>query len=179
MVLRRPGLATVILPAGDFEVAAHGIQRKVRMRPAAELTGRVTNQAGEPVAGATVVAGGLAGFFVLEGANAVKTDAEGRFRFADLVAFDRATANKREAEANVWATSWQRDDSKRFPPVFDPAEATSAADRPLTISVPVRSRTKTPTTTRIPRATLRIVQFRYQPITKTREGEEIREERAC
>ena len=127
-VLRGEGLATVILPVSDFQLAGAGMKRRVRMRPAAELSGRVTDRDGKPVAGATVAAGSIAGVFVLDGINAVKTDADGRYRFADRVAFTREAANKRIAERNQWAMAADRDISKLYPAVFDPAEDTGTSD---------------------------------------------------
>ncbi len=50
-VLHGEGLATVILPASDFQLAGHGIKRRVRMRPASELSGRVADSQGKPVGG--------------------------------------------------------------------------------------------------------------------------------
>ena len=127
-VLKRPGLATLILPVSDFTLAGRGVKRSVRMRPAAELGGRVTDREGKPVEGATVAAGSIAGFFVLEGVNAVKTDADGRYRLSDRVAFNREAANKRIAEQNQWSLAADRDLSKMYPAVYDPAEDTSVSD---------------------------------------------------
>jgi beta-lactamase regulating signal transducer with metallopeptidase domain/tetratricopeptide (TPR) repeat protein/5-hydroxyisourate hydrolase-like protein (transthyretin family) len=127
-VLRRKGSATVILPASDFSLAGRGIKRSVRMRPAAELRGRVTDQSGKPVAGATVAAGGIAGYLALEGVNAVTTDADGRYRFADLVAFDRKAAGTRENKLRQDAFAADGDVSKLYPAVYDPAEDTTVSD---------------------------------------------------
>lgn len=126
LVLKHPGSATVILPASDFTLASRGMKRRVRMRPAAELTGRVTDKNGKPVAGATVAAGALGGVIVLEGANAVKTDAEGRYRLANLVAFDRAAGSVRMQEQMKWATAANPSQDKMHPTVYDPAEAMTA-----------------------------------------------------
>jgi beta-lactamase regulating signal transducer with metallopeptidase domain len=128
VVLRKEGRATVILAASDFTLAGRGVKRSVRMRPAVELSGRVTDWEGKPVVGATVAAGGIAGTFMLEGSNAVKTNADGRYRFRDRVAFNREAANKRIAEQNQWTLGADRDLSKIYPAVYDPAEDSSVSD---------------------------------------------------
>ena len=69
IVLKQPQLGTVILPVSDFTIASRGLKRRVRMRPAAELAGRVTDKDGKPVAGATVAAGALGGVLCAGGSE--------------------------------------------------------------------------------------------------------------
>jgi hypothetical protein len=67
------------------------------MRPAVKLSGQVTDPAGQPVAGAKVIAGdSFVGGFAIDGVNAVTTDAEGRYEFADRATFNRAESNKQQ-----------------------------------------------------------------------------------
>ena len=132
VVLRRPGLSTVGVIEMAYEIARNGSNRVVLMRPAAELRGRVYDPQGRPVAGATVAAGGLASSFVIEGVNAVKTDADGQFVFADRVAFDAEAARKKMAGQLSYflaADSAKVPESQTDPakPV-DPAEDTDVSD---------------------------------------------------
>lgn len=130
VVLQRQGSATIVLPASDYQIAAFGHRHRVRMRPAAELVGRVTDRSGNAVAGATVAAGALAGTFAVDGINALTTDNEGRFRFVDLVAFDRTEASKREAAPDNWqlADAAQPDAAA----IYDPIDETSVSDLVVT-----------------------------------------------
>ena len=118
----------MILPASDYTIASRGLKRLVRMRLAAELTGRVTDKEGKPVAGATVAAGALGGIFVLKGANAVESDSDGRFRFTDLAAFNREEALQRAIERGRDPLAAKDDSSGDYPAVYDPAGQMTTAD---------------------------------------------------
>ncbi|MGD9633008.1 MAG: M56 family metallopeptidase [Pirellulales bacterium] len=132
VVLKKPGFGTVILPITDFTVASRGWKRRVRMRPAAELSGLVTDASGKPVAGATVAAGAFGGILALEGANAIKTDGAGRYRFTNLVAFDRAAGNTRTQEQMKLATAANPSESTMYPSVYDPVESSTVTDLVVT-----------------------------------------------
>ena len=126
------GLATVFLPRSDFQIAGRGLKHGVRMRPAATLSGRVTDRAGKPVVRAVVAAGSLAGYFAVAGFNAVESDAEGRFTLTNLPAFNRAAAFKLRANQNQWALAANRDMSKMYSRIVDPAEDTSISNLVVT-----------------------------------------------
>ncbi len=97
IVLRRAGLATALIFQSPGDLALYGAKRTIIMRPAVKLSGQVTDPAGKPVAGAKVVAGdSFVGGFAIDGVNAVTTDAEGRYEFADRAPFNRAASNKQQ-----------------------------------------------------------------------------------
>ena len=127
-VVEKTGRATVVVPVSEFTLATEGVQRTLRMRPTAVLEGRVTDEAGQPVADAVVVAGGVAGAFAVEGVNAVRTDKEGRYELANLVAFDREAAVKRESDNHVRALQANRQNPYELSNVFDPATTTTVSD---------------------------------------------------
>lgn len=86
------------------------------MQPAQTLRGRVTDQQGQPVAGAQVKAGVLSTLSGAAGINTATTDANGQYVIADLAAFDAAEESRKLAEAmkanpNLSATSYLQGDS--------------------------------------------------------------------
>jgi len=127
VALKRPGLSTVMVYGSDFDVALRGARRNVRMRPAAELRGRVTDSQGQPVAGALVAVGGWGGTFAVEGVNAVNTDAEGRYVFADRAAFDAEAARVRQRNDFRAATAAVREERAGSDP-YDAASDLAASD---------------------------------------------------
>jgi len=132
VVLRRQGLGTVMLMRSENEIALHGFRQTVRMRPAADLSGSVTDHDGKPVAGATVAAGSWAGSFAIEGANTVKTDAQGRYRFTDRIAFDVKAARNRGRQMVKDSLAAQGGTNDVIVSVFDPAVDISISDLVLT-----------------------------------------------
>jgi beta-lactamase regulating signal transducer with metallopeptidase domain/protocatechuate 3,4-dioxygenase beta subunit len=131
-VLRQDGLATVILPVSDFSLASRGAKRQVRMRPAAELRGRVIDHAGKPVEGALVAAGGMSDWFAVEGINAARSDGDGRYRITNLPAFNRDVARQRLAEKNQNLSFVAYGTTQMFPAVYDPADDLTVTDLRVT-----------------------------------------------
>lgn len=128
VVLKQPRLGSVILPVSDFTVASRGSKRRVRMRPAAELTGRVTDAEGKPVSGATVAVGTLGGVFALDGANATVSDSNGEFHLANLNEFDRDAAMKRAAERGRDVLAVTENRKGDYAAIYDPAEDFAESD---------------------------------------------------
>ena len=127
IVLRRAGLATALIFQSPGDLALYGAYRTIKMRPAVKLSGRVTDPAGKPVAGARVVAGdSFVGGFAIDGVNATTTDAQGRYEFADRAAFNRAESNKKQNQFLAASLSLQAS-----PLAKDPA----AAEDPSTSGV--------------------------------------------
>ena len=128
-VLQRKGLATMITYHSPFEIALRGEPRILKVRPAAKLSGRVTDPQGNPLAGAKVTVGGWAGTLSIPGVNQAITDAEGRYEFADRPAFD---AKKGREKANSFQTLAQAnlksDEKKKGLTPVDAADELNASD---------------------------------------------------
>lgn len=118
IALKKPGLSTVLTAQDGYQLAMRGSERTLMMRPAATLSGRVTDPEGRPVAGATVAAGAFSGGFAIEGVNATQTDADGRYAFTDRMAFDAEAAEK---SLDVKFLSWTAT-SDTLVPSHDPGK---------------------------------------------------------
>ena len=128
IVLQQPGKSTVIAGAMASDVALYGRRREAILRPAAELSGRVTDAGGRPVPGALVAVGERAGMFAIKEVNAVETDADGRYRFVDRAPINAEKVRAAINQATSAATRANRDAgdlAKREAKPIDPREAMS------------------------------------------------------
>lgn len=129
IALRRPGLATAAIFQAAGPLALYGANRTIKMHPGVKLSGQVTDPAGQPVAGAKVIAGGdLFGGFAIEGVNAAVTDADGRYEFADRAAFKRAEANKQQNQFLTASLSVAGEPTPSGPPEPEDPSVNSVSD---------------------------------------------------
>jgi beta-lactamase regulating signal transducer with metallopeptidase domain/protocatechuate 3,4-dioxygenase beta subunit len=130
--LRKPGLTTMLIYDWGYPLAVRGSERMLMMRPAAELRGRVTDPRGNPIAGATVVAGRFPSM-AIEGINTVTTDADGRYAFADRVAFNAKEAReKQRGQLTFWKPSEALAAKKDADKPEDPADDSSVSNLMVT-----------------------------------------------
>ncbi len=101
MIARVPGRATQRLNTEASEIVVRGFSVAWMCPPAAILSGRVTDEAGRPILGATVNADRFAGVVssaISQFVSAARTDEEGRFSITDLEAYDEAEARRQHTE---------------------------------------------------------------------------------
>jgi beta-lactamase regulating signal transducer with metallopeptidase domain/5-hydroxyisourate hydrolase-like protein (transthyretin family) len=105
VVTRREGYASRSLAQPPSETAIRGVNVAFRLRPAATLTGRVTDSAGSPVEGARVSVA-VNGSFDLgdQTMHAALTDAEGRYTIRDLPQGDFAAQRRRQEQERLQAS---------------------------------------------------------------------------
>jgi beta-lactamase regulating signal transducer with metallopeptidase domain len=109
VTLRREGLATMMLINQEFPLAMRGYYAEAKLTAGQRLSGRVTSPDGKPVNNALVAAGGMASTFAIEGVNAMRTDAEGRYEFNDRPALDAKAAAER-LNQNMFLSTAASDD---------------------------------------------------------------------
>jgi protocatechuate 3,4-dioxygenase beta subunit len=98
----------------DFasEVARNGRLDVLRLLPAGRLTGRILDEAGRPVVGATVATSGEGSYIPnMPGISlfSAVTDAEGRYEIGDIPAYVEADARKKH---EAWAEQMRKDEAK-------------------------------------------------------------------
>jgi hypothetical protein len=105
LVARKPGLATTMFGTSELEAAVRGYRAEVKLPNAQRLTGQVTAPDGSPVANALVAAGSHAANMVIEGVNAVRTDAQGRYEFTDRQPLDGGAARKQRMQLDFYSAA--------------------------------------------------------------------------
>lgn len=100
--IRREGMATELAAAMEYFLSRFSSRQEVILTPARTLSGRVVDEQGKSVAGATISVGSYAKVLPMAGFRTVKTDAQGRYKFDDLPSFDLAAAAK-HVQKRDWA----------------------------------------------------------------------------
>ena len=118
VVVQRQGVITRMF-TGMGGMIARGVTATIRLEPSATLTGRVTDDDGNPVAGALVSAQRVDYLPKIEGVQSTRTDEDGMYEIADAVPFDLDTY--RRAIAN-------QPDSLTFFAVNEPNATNTAAE---------------------------------------------------
>lgn len=103
VVARKTGYATTLFGTTEIQAAVRGYRADVIMPAAQKLSGRVTAPDGSPVANALVSAGSYTSFLPIEGVNVVRTDAEGRYEFADRPPLDDAAARAKRNQLSFYS----------------------------------------------------------------------------
>lgn len=105
--IRREGMATELATAMEYFLSRFSSRQEVILTPAQTLSGRVVDEQGKPISGATVSIGSYAKVLPLEGFHIVKTDTQGRYKFDDLPSLDLAAAAKHVQKSDWARTSFR------------------------------------------------------------------------
>lgn len=105
-VAKSPGFTTEFQNEALYQFVKRGQAAILQMKPAQKLTGRMTDDEGQPVANAIVTTTLNAGGFVPSSNLSVRTDAEGRYTIDDLPSFDAAERDREYAAARERKEPW-------------------------------------------------------------------------